>query len=223
MPGRKKSTLASAVVVVVVTAMTLASRAGLVSADALSASPQRIAHGKVWLLLSNALLVQRPLALCLFSFVLLIFLTPVVCGTRVFVASAVVGHIGSTLLTYALAGGVYAVDPGAVRDLVSYPDYGVSAIQAAWIGAIAATLWQRSGQTQRGRALVVAACLAVAGIAYAVRSDLTLLDTDHFFAFVIGATLAAGVSRRASTSAAQLARRLFPPRDATPAAAIHLK
>lgn len=221
MPGPTRRTIASACVVVLVTAATLASRAGIVSADALSASPQRIEHGKVWLLISNGLLVQRPLALCLFSFVLLIFLTPVVCGTRVFVAAAVVGHIGSTLLAYSLVGGVSAVDPGAVRSLVSYPDYGVSAIEAAWIGAIAATVWQRRGQTRLGRALVVAACLAVAGIAYSVRSDLTLLDTDHFFAFVIGATFVAWGS--VSMPVAQLARRLVLGPDATPAAAMRFK
>lgn len=197
----KRTTLLACVVVVLVTAVTIASRAGLVSADTLSASPRRIAHGKVWLLISNGLLVQRPLALCLFSFVVLIFLTPLVCGTRVFVASAAVGHVGSTLLAYALVGGVYTVDPAAVRNLISYPDYGVSAIQAAWIGAIAATLWRRRGQTRRGRVLVVAAVLAVTGIAYSVRSDLTLLDSDHFFAFAIGATFAAAWGRRASTAA----------------------
>lgn len=215
MPGPTRRTIASACVVALITAATLASRAGIVSADALSASPHRVAHGKVWLLVSNGLLVQRPLALCLFSFVLLIFLTPLVCGTRVFVASAVAGHIGSTLLSYALVGGVFAIDPHAVRHVVSYPDYGVSAIQAAWIGAIAATLWRR-GQGRGRRALIVAAVLAVSGIAYSVRSDLTLLDSDHFFAFVIGATFAAGLSRRTSISVRQLARKLFPTREPAP-------
>lgn len=178
--------IAEAAVVAFVTATTFAEHAGAFSAGSLSASPQRIAHGKLWLLVTNAGLVQRPVALSLFAFVVLIFFTPYYCGTRVFVIAAVVGHVGSTLLSYALVGSVHLVDAHAVRDVVAYPDYGVSAIQAAWIGAIAATAWRRHPMI-RSRLLVVAGCLAVTAIAVSVRSDLTLLDTDHVFAFAIGA------------------------------------
>jgi hypothetical protein len=177
---------------VLVAGVTAAVDHGAVSVGTLAASPRAFADGKVWLLVTNASVAQRPVILSLVSLAILAVATPFVCGVRVFVASAVVGHVGSTLLVYGLVGALFAVDPALVRSVVDLPDYGVSAIQAAWIGAIAATVWRRHGARRRNRVLVVAGCLAVTGIAVAVRSDLTLLDVDHIFAFGIGVCFAGG-------------------------------
>jgi hypothetical protein len=182
--------------VVLVAAMTAAAHAGFVSVNTLAASPERFAQGRVWLLVSNGVLVQRPLLLSLISFALLSLFTLYLCGPRIYVASTVVGHVGATLLAYAVVAAAFALDRGAIRSVLNMPDYGVSAIQASWIGAIAATSWRRHGQTLRGRVLIVLACLAVTAFAWMLRSDLTLLDLDHLFAFVIGASFAAARASR---------------------------
>jgi hypothetical protein len=203
---------ATCAVVLLVTGMTAAAGRGLVSVDALSSSPRRLAQGKAWLLVSNGLLAQRPIGLSLFSFALLSLFTVYLCGSRLFVASAAVGHVGSTLLAYAAALVAFAVDPGEVRGVLGRPDYGVSAIQAAWIGLIAATAWRRQGQTARSRVLVVLACLGITAFAWMVRPDLTVLDLDHLFAFAIGAWFAATWGSRATPAlplaALMLARRV---------------
>lgn len=185
--------------------MTAAVRGGLVSSDALVASPRRLARGEVWLLVSNGVLVQRPVLLSLVSFVLLSMITLYLCGSRVFVVSALVGHVGSTLLAYSLLVVVWSVDTDATRGVAGISDYGVSAMQTAWIGAIAATAWRRRGQTPRGRLFVVVSCLGVGVFAWLVRSDLTLLDTDHLFAFAIGATAASAWCSRDAPSLPQVA------------------
>jgi len=185
-------------VVLLVTGLTAAALGGIVPVDALSSSPRRLAQGKAWLLVSNALLAQRPVDLSLFSFALLSLLTLYLCGPRLLVASAAVGHVGATLLAYGAAVAAFAVDPGEMRSVLGRPDYGVSAVQAAWIGLIAATAWRRQGQTARGRVLVVLACVAITALACMVRPDLTVLDLDHVFAFAIGACFAVTWGSRAT-------------------------
>jgi hypothetical protein len=190
----------------VVTLVTTAVHARLVSVRALASSPVHVAHGKVWLLLMNGTVVQRPVLLSLLSFALLSLFALFFCGARIFVWAALVGHVGSTLLSYSLVAAMVVVDAGATRGVLRLPDYGVSAMQAAWIGAIAAQAWRRRGQTTRGRLLVAAGCLAIACFACAVRHDLTLLDVDHVFAFAIGIGLVVRWGRRDSEPLAVAAR-----------------
>jgi lysyl-tRNA synthetase, class II len=201
-----RATRAAYALVVLVTGVTAASRAGVVAPDTLAASPRRLAEGKVWLLATNGMLVQRPILLSLLSFALLSLFTLYLCGSRVFAASAAVGHVGSTLLAYLVVTVGFAVDRGSVRSVLDVPDYGVSAMQAAWIGAIAATVWRREGQTARGRVLTVGSCLAVTAFAWMLRSDLTLLDLDHLFAFTIGASFAAAWASPATPPLPRTAR-----------------
>jgi lysyl-tRNA synthetase class 2 len=222
-PSVEPSRAASAGVctlIALVVAVTAAVRADLVSADALASSPYRLAQGKLWLLLSNGLLVQRPVLLSLVSFALLALFTLFFCGSRVVVAATLAGHVGSTLLAYALVAALYSLDTEAARTLVNLPDYGVSAMQAAWVGAIAATVWRRRGQSGRGRVLVAAGCLAVAAFAWLVRGDLTLLDVDHLFAFAFGAGFAVGWGSRQTqplpAATAGFLHRLLPPLPAAP-------
>jgi lysylphosphatidylglycerol synthetase-like protein (DUF2156 family) len=201
-----RATRVAYALVVLVTGVTAASRAGVVAPDTLAASPRRLAEGKVWLLATNGMLVQRPILLSLLSFALLSLFTLYLCGSRVFATSAAVGHVGSTLLAYLVVAVGFAVDRGSVRSVLDVPDYGVSAMQAAWIGAIAATVWRREGQTARGRVLTVGSCLAVTTFAWMLRSDLTLLDLDHLFAFTIGASFAAAWASPATPPLPRTAR-----------------
>ena len=67
------------------------------------------------------------------------------------------------------------------------PDFGVSAIQGAWVGAITATAWSRAGTDHRNRSLVAAGVCAVAGVGWWLHPDPSILTTEHLFAFLIGA------------------------------------
>ena len=106
--------------------------------------------------------------------------------------AAVLGQAFSTLLGYSLIGLARLFDPGAFHQLVSAPDYGVSAISAAWLGAIAAVGW-RTRRQSIGRAAIVLGCVAIACLAWFVRGKgLDLLDSEHAFAFAIGVGVAVG-------------------------------
>ena len=98
---------------------------------------------------------------------------------------------GTTLGLYRLA------EPHAFQGLLSRPDYGVSAISAAWLGAVAAAGWTRRGQTLEGRAAIALACAAIALFAWMLRGALTVLDSDHIFAFAVGLALALTLPRGA--------------------------
>jgi hypothetical protein len=162
----------------------------LLSTSEVAASPSRVAHGDLWLLVSSGLLVQRPIALSLVSFVALAFLVVVVCGPKVLWFCAIIGHVFSTVIAYGLLAAVRLADHTAYASLQHAPDYGVSAIAAAWLGAIACTAWSRRGSSLRGKAAVVFSCAAVALVAWMiqrhVQRHLTFLDSEHGSAFVLG-------------------------------------
>ena len=181
--------------VAVVSALTAAERAHLIPLSVLAASPHAVAESRIWLLLTSALLVQSPLFWSLVAFALLGGLALQVCGSRVFWTSALAGHIGSTLAVYALLAFARTFDPRAFQTLLNAPDYGVSAISAAWLGAIAAVSWQGRGRTLRGKIATVTAVVATALFGWMLHTHVSFLDLEHVVAFVIGIAIALRLSR----------------------------
>lgn len=192
----------------VVAVVTLAIRAHELSLAPFVASAAKIAAGEVWLLPASALVVDRPVGVGLVAFGLLGLATLRFCGARVFWVGAAAGHIGSTLVVYAIIGASRLADPHLFTSAVVSPDFGVSAIQGAWVGAIAATAWRWAGADQRARALVVAGVCAVAGMAWWLHPDPSVLTTEHLFAFLIGCGLVSATRWAASISV--VAGRLSP-------------
>ena len=172
------------------TMLTVAHAEKLFPTSEVAASPSRVRNGEVWLLVTSGLLVQRPIALSLVSFVVLALLVVIVCGPKVLWLSAIIGHVFSTVIAYGLLAAVRLADHTAYASLQHSPDYGVSAIAAAWLGAIACTAWPRRGSSLRGKAAVVLSCAAVALFAWMVQRHvqrhLTFLDSEHGFAFALG-------------------------------------
>jgi hypothetical protein len=173
----------------------------------LAASPRRVAEGKLWLLVTSGLIATRPAVLALGSFALLAAGAFFVCGPRIFWAATLIGHIGGTGLAYIVLGLAHASDPSDYARLVTQLDFGVSAMQGAWLGAIAAALWLRWARSVVRRIEIAAACTAVGLVAYLAKPGLTLLDVDHGFAFLIGiglvtAAQASRMPKRGSGAAA---------------------
>lgn len=187
--------------VAVVIGFTIATTSGSLRVDALASSPHKIEQGKVWYLLTSGLLVQHPIIISLASFIALAGLVLVVCGARIFWIAAVVGHIASTVFAYSAIATARAFDPHSFQALISRPDYGVSAISAAWLGAVATAGWNHRGQTTRGRIAIVLAVLAISAFAYTLRRGITILDSDHLIAFLIGVALVLASTRRRVASA----------------------
>ena len=182
---------ASAVgLVCIVAAFTFATRAHELPLTPFVASATKIASGQVWVIPASALVVDRPILIGLAAFGLLAVATLRFCGARTFWLAAAVGHAGSTLVVYAIIGSTRLADPHLFTSAVVSPDFGVSAMQAAWVGAIAVTAWRRAGTDHRDQALVVAGVCAVAGVAWWLHPDPSILTTEHLFAFFIGCGIA---------------------------------
>jgi hypothetical protein len=186
----------------IVAALTLAIRAHDLPLALFAASGEKIAAGKIWLLPASALVVDRPVWVGLVAFGLLGFAAVGICGKRVFWVVAVAGHIGSTLAVYAIIGASRVTDPDVFAGAVARQDFGVSAMQGAWVGAIAATAWNRAGANPRKRAFVAAAVCALAGIAWWLHPDPSILTTEHLFAFLIGCGVVSWPRLAASAQAA---------------------
>jgi len=191
-PRRWRSFAAVIVLVAVVSSLTAIQRVGAVPLASLAASPREVADGRLWLLISSGAIAADPLLWSLLSFCGLAFLTLALCGWRILWLAAFTGQTFSTLLGYSIIGVARLVEPGAFQRLVSVPDYGVSAISAAWLGAVAAVGWRKRGESL-GRAAIVLGCVAAAAVAWFVRGrGLDVLDSEHVFAFAIGVGVASG-------------------------------
>ncbi|MGZ4401368.1 MAG: hypothetical protein ACXVRI_00755 [Gaiellaceae bacterium] len=197
--------------VCVVTGITLATRAHELPLKPFVASATKIASGQVWVLAASALIVDRPVLIGLAAFGVLAVATLRFCGAGTFWLAAAVGHAGSTLLVYAIIGSTQLADPEMFATAAVRPDFGVSAMQGAWVGAITATAWSRAGTDHRDRSLVAAGVCAVAGVGWCLHPDPSILTTEHLFAFFIGCGI---VSRRRLAAAARTAasRRFVPER-----------
>jgi hypothetical protein len=178
--------------------LTLAIRVHEVPLDALSASAAKISAGQVWLLPASALVVDKPQYVGLVAFALLGVVALRTCGVSAFWVAAAVGHIGSTLAVYAIIGVSRLSDPDVFASAYARSDFGVSAMQGAWVGAVAATAWMRAGTEPRARSIVAAGVGVLGGIAWWLHPDPSILTTEHLFAFVLGCGVIAWPSMAAS-------------------------
>jgi len=167
------SVLAAAGVISVVTVL---SRLEVFSARALASTPESLGEGRVWLLASSALVADRPAVASIAGFLVVGIAAVALCGARVVWVGAALGHVFSAAIVYA------ALDASSFSGVARVPDYGTSAIIAAWIGAIACVLWLRGRRAQ-----AVALCVVSGLLGWFFKGQLTVLDTEHAVALAIGA------------------------------------
>ncbi len=179
------------VFVVVVAVLTFAARDHEIPMAPFVASAAKIASGQLWVLPASALIVDRPVGIGLAAFAVLAVVTLRCCGPRVFWLAAIAGHVGSALTVYAIIGAARLVDPHLFTNALVSADFGVSAMQGAWVGAIAATAWLGAGRDGRLRASVAAGVCVVAAVAWWLHPDPSILTTEHVFAFFIGCGIVA--------------------------------
>jgi hypothetical protein len=162
-------------------------RTGMPHAAALASSPRGVAHGEVWTLLTSGLVIAGPPAPELVGTALVVGGVLRALGGRRFWVVALSGHVGATLMAYAgiavLAGAGWRGVDGAI----DAPDYGISAVWTACLGALVAAVVRR-----RGRLGLAPSGLAVAGLAVfvvIVGQSWDLAGVEHVLAFVLGAAV----------------------------------
>jgi hypothetical protein len=175
----------------------------------LACSPARLVSGDAWTLLSSALVIDGPAVPQIVGAAVVIALVIQDYGARVLWRTMIVGHVGATLLAYAGVGVLWLVARDDVRSVVHAPDYGISAIWAAALGAVAvAGARAPSSHPRFGLALCVLLLLVLAAL---VPAHGELADVEHLLAFLLGAGV--GLAHRRDPGADAL--RLVP--DSHPA------
>jgi hypothetical protein len=177
-----------AVATAVVGAGTGANRLFGVPLSSFAASPRLVGEGRVWLLVTSGVLADNPWLPSLAGFAIALTVALWVLPGYVVVSAAAAGQILSALLVYGSVGLVRLLDPHAFGTVVGQSDFGLSAVIAAWIGAVAAVYWRRN-PSARARMGVVLGCLCCLGVGLAFRPHLTFLDSEHIVAFAIGAAM----------------------------------
>lgn len=184
-----RAALAASIATGATAGVTVANRLGDLSVSTLAASPRSIADGKLWLIASSGLLADRPAIPSLIGFWVVAIAVLLVCSVRIVVGAAIAGHTISALSVYGVIGLARLADPHAFASVMHVADYGLSAIIAAWLGAVAGVLWARYA-TPGHRLLIAVGSIVCAGIGLTFRPDVTFLDSEHLLAYAIGVAVA---------------------------------
>lgn len=181
---------------------TAANRLAGVPLSTLAATPREVSDGRVWLLVTSGLLADDPWLPSLIGFAIVLCVALCLLSVRTVMLVAAAGQLLSALAVYSCIDLVRLLDSNAFASVVDLNDYGVSAMIAAWIGAVAGLLWRR-GPTRRGHLAVAAGCLLCLAIGIACRPNVTFLDAEHLIAFAAGVTVAGPHLRERVTRSTQ--------------------
>ena len=196
--------LLTAATVVWLAAVAALELGGAAPAD-IGASPDAVADGEVWRLLSSSLLVDAGLPWL--QLALLAAASAVVirrAGPRVWWVAALVGHVVSALLAYASIGVAIALGSGSADRVADDWDYGISCVLAAQTGVLFADALGRvrAGRADPARAggrarPVDLALLAVTGGAAVLWvATISWYGVEHPLAFALGAAILVVARRR---------------------------
>jgi hypothetical protein len=147
----------------------------------LASTPDLIAHGRLWTLLTSALPVSRYPILEIPGLLAAIYGVWRLAGLGAVWTAALAAHIGATLVVYGAVGGLWLADRGAVDRFVDRLDYGISAVWLGELGLLTALLWNRNRR----------AAIGVGGASIAVSAALLpfageIASAEHFLALAIG-------------------------------------
>jgi hypothetical protein len=164
--------------------------AGWPAVQDLASSPAEVARGRVWSLLTSALLVTRDPIVQLVAAALLTVAAMQALGPATFWLAAAAGHVGSALLAYAGIGLLWLIGRADVDSVVHAPDFGISCVVIGVLGALTVAA---SGRVPPGqRMLAIAAGVAL----WAVIPPFGLAAVEHALAFALGAVAAVAATRR---------------------------
>jgi hypothetical protein len=187
--ARDRIGLASVVAYLVVVAIIEAT--GWPDWQALAATPDQVANGELWLLLSSGLVIDGLPWLQFSVLAIVMALAYVRVGAGRLWAAGLTAHVGSALLAYAGIG-VLNLLGADIGDIAAEPDYGVSVLLAGELGAIAVSGGRRT-------ALLVGG-LGVAGFGIGLADANALANVEHLLGFLLGAATILALDRWASRS-----------------------
>lgn len=161
-------------------------------------TPAALAAGKVWLLVTSAMLVSGPPLLELAGLVLAVGVLVRREGPAAFWRAAIGGHAGGTLIVYGAIGILWILARSTVEGVVHTRDYGVSSVWLGVLGAIFASILGDARRRALTRAEQIALATVAAGGVIGVVFFRGLAGAEHGTAFAIGAALQWASPRRGS-------------------------
>ncbi len=177
MASRSPSPLGMASVALYVVVVAVVEATGWPTWSSLASSPDAIAHGRGWLLLTSGLVVDGIPSVQLVVLAAVLGVALARLGTVRLWIVALSAHVGAALIAYLGVLVLWLVDPGSVDP--REPDYGVSVVLAGELGALAVTGGRRM-------ALTVGA-LALVGFGIGLGESSVLANVEHVLGFAIGA------------------------------------
>jgi hypothetical protein len=190
-------TIAAVAYFAAVIVFTILVRSGDLSAPGIDASADELADGRLLSMLSSGIAVEGPLAV--WQILLGALVTAVVIrreGTAVWWVAALLGHVGSALISYALIGIASALGSASAEDAANDSDYGISAVLCASLGALLASGLRSGDRMITG--------FGIAGFIGLLPFSIGWLDIEHPLAFGLGAVV---VLRLGSTDPLALRRQ----------------
>jgi hypothetical protein len=167
---------------------------GVPSIGSITLTPDLFAHGRLWLLVTSGFLVAGAIAPQILLLALLAYGVIHRQGVRRFWSAGLAGHVGSTVVTYAIVGALVLLHARFVGGLLGQSDYGVSCVWAGALGAVSAEAFVSSDTRGKIRTALLSA--AVMGAISAMSSGLA--RPEHVFAFLFGASVVLLPRRRAA-------------------------
>jgi hypothetical protein len=154
-----------------------------------ASSAEAVIDGALWLLPASALVAQGALpAVQIALTAVLVYGVIRHLDGRVFWAVAITAHIGTTLVTDAGIGMLSLFDPADGTRIATVHDYGISAIAAGCVGALAVA--GALGAVPRPRLAVGLGVAALLACVVLIPADAELADVEHLVALLAGATVA---------------------------------
>jgi hypothetical protein len=156
------------------------------SSAELAASPARVAAGELWPLVTSAFVIAGSPVVQLAATAVLLGAVVRLHGAGLFWQTAAAGHLGATLVTYAGVGILWLVSRADVDAVVDAPDYGISAIWSAALGALAVCA---AAAPRWRRATLAASAVCVLILLAPTPFGGDLAGVEHVVAFALGAAV----------------------------------
>jgi hypothetical protein len=168
---------------------------GFPTVNELASSPALLLHGEWWRLFTSAFVIEGPAIPQLLAIGVLGSMGIYFGGSWTFWSTALAGHFLGTLLAYAGLALVWVQDHALVAKYITDPDYGVSLIWCAALGAFATMVWYGTGlKWSRGTRMTVVVAALTIMIIVTIFSD-KMDAVQHALAFIIGGCIAGTANR----------------------------
>jgi hypothetical protein len=172
--------------VVVIAIAILRALTGFPTISELASSPALLMHGQWWRLITSAFVIDGPPLPQLVAIGVLGTLGIYFGGSWTFWSTALAGHFLGTLIAYAGVAVVWFQDQALVAKYITDPDYGVSLIWCAALGAFAVMVWLGKGIKWSYMTRIVTVALALSAMVVVTAFSDKMAAAQHALAFLIG-------------------------------------